>query len=178
MSFFKKIVFLLCVFLVAKGIAQTEETIVWRPNLKLNWSNFKDKAPINNRAAAITASGITYKYTTYFDKKKGNRFTYEVVALFYPNKSWYKPELCTDITLSHEQLHFDIAEIYASKMRLSLSKIKPSKHTRNQVKDIYTAINKELNAYQDLYDSETNYSRDIEKQLLWQTKVKKQLQLK
>ncbi|WKB81655.1 DUF922 domain-containing protein [Cellulophaga omnivescoria] len=178
MLIFKKTFFLLSVLLVISSNAQTEETIVWKPNLVLNWANFKGKTPKNNRAAAVTASGITYKYTTYFNREKGNKFTYEVIALFYPNKSWYRPSISTNVTLAHEQLHFDIAEIYARKMRNRLSKIKPSKNTRKEVKEIYSAINKELNAYQDLYDAETNYSRNLEKQLLWQTKVKKQLKLK
>ncbi|MGJ8734513.1 MAG: DUF922 domain-containing protein, partial [Cellulophaga sp.] len=78
----------------------------------------------------------------------------------------------------HEQIHFDIAELYARKMREKLSKVVPSSNTYKQARAIYTSVNKELDAYQDLYDKETNYSRDLEKQLFWQEKVKKELQLK
>lgn len=178
MLFFKKIVFLIIVFTFFNVSAQNQETIIWKPGVKLSWSNFKGKAPVGNRAAAMTASGVNYKYTTYFDKKNGNKFTYEVIAIFYPRKSWYRPKICTDITLSHEQIHFDIAELYARKMREKLSKVVPSSNTYKQARAIYTSVNKELDAYQDLYDKETNYSRDLEKQLFWQEKVKKELQLK
>ncbi|MCL5245979.1 DUF922 domain-containing protein [Cellulophaga sp. 20_2_10] len=170
MIFFKKICFLLVLVLFSNVQAQTEETILWKPGVKLTWSNFKENAPVSNRVAAITASGINYKYTTSF-KNNSASFTFEIGAFFYPNKSWYKKDLCTDITLSHEQLHFDIAELFARKMRLKLSAIKPSSNTKKEVKDIYTKINKDLEAYQDLYDKETNYSRDIEKQFYWNNKV-------
>ncbi|SFW29818.1 protein of unknown function [Cellulophaga fucicola] len=170
MLFFRKICFLLVLVICKNVQAQTEETILWKPGVKLTWSNFKEKAPVSNRVAAITASGINYKYTTSF-KNNSASFTFEIGAFFYPYKSWYKKDLCTDITLSHEQLHFDIAELFARKMRLKLSTLSPSPNTRKEVKDIYAKINKDLEAYQDLYDKETNYSRDIEKQLFWNKKI-------
>tara|TARA_R110002050_G_scaffold267266_2_gene408878 strand:- start:25860 stop:26336 length:477 start_codon:yes stop_codon:yes gene_type:complete len=145
---------------------QDEETILWQSSRKLNWTDFKG-VPENNRAAAITASGLTYQFST--TKKNGEvvAIDYEVSSYFYPDKSWYRPEVCDTIILSHEQLHFDITELYAREFRRRLKVQKFTSNVKNEVKAIYREINIELNKYQDQYDTETNFSRNREQQLFW-----------
>ncbi len=78
--------------------AQEEyETIAWSEDRKLTWEDFKDKAPKNAIAAATTASGITYQFSTSGTKDK-MVLDYEVSTFFYPNKSWYQPQLCDSLT--------------------------------------------------------------------------------
>lgn len=155
------------------GGNQDDETIVWQPALKLNWSNFKGKSK-NNRAAAVTASGLTYDFST-FTKNGAIKVTYEVSAHFYPNKSWYRAEVCDSLILSHEQLHFDITELHARKLRAAFKNKKFTSNAKNEVKAIYRQINLELNAYQNQYDTETNFSRNREKQLSWNTTIAEKL---
>lgn len=152
------------VFILSMDI-QDEETILWQSSRKLNWTDFKG-VPENNRAAAITASGLTYQFST---KKNGEvvAIDYEVSSYFYPDKSWYRPEVCDTIILSHEQLHFDITELYAREFRRRLKVKKFTSNVKNEVKAIYREINIELNTYQDQYDTETNFSRNREQQLFW-----------
>ena len=45
-----------------------------------------------------------------------------------------------------------------------------------KVKSIYREINKELDDFQNLYDAETNFSRDLDKQEEWMLKITKALQ--
>lgn len=149
--------------------AQDYEVIVWSPDLNLTWSDFKAQ-PSNNRAAATTASGITYRYTTDVigDVMKVD---FTITAHFYPNKSWYRPELVDTHILEHEQLHFDISEIFARKMHERMATTKFTRNVRKEVRKIYNQINKEMNDFQDTYDTETNFSRNREQQEFWKQKI-------
>ncbi len=149
--------------------AQDYDVIAWSPDVKLAWGDFKAE-PMNGRAAAVTASGITYRFTS---ESLGNKvdIDFQVTAHFYPNKSWYRPEHSDANILAHEQLHFDISEIFARKMRKRMKQTKFTRNVRREVKKIYAQINKELEAFQNTYDSETNYSRDREQQQLWKNKI-------
>jgi hypothetical protein len=151
--------------------AQEEyETIAWSQDRKLTWEDFKEKAPKNARAAATTASGITYQFSTSGTRDK-MELDYEISTFFYPNKSWYQPQLCDSLILSHEQLHFDISELFARRMRKRLAKGAFTQNLKAEVKVIYREIMEELEAFQDLYDNQTNFSRDNEQQLLWNSKI-------
>ena len=87
---------------------------------------------------------------------------FEVNAYFYPEESWYKPAVCDTFILGHEQLHFDISELFARKMRGRLRNTTFSENVKQEVRDIYQETLKELEAMQDRYDWETNFSRNRE----------------
>jgi hypothetical protein len=127
--------------------------------------------PQNSQAAAVTASGLTYSFSTI---KKNNvivDINFEVSSFFYPHKSWHQPALSDSLILSHEQLHFDITEVYAEKFRVRLAAATFNNNAKAEVKAIYDQVTRELNKYQNLYDAETNFSRDLEQQLLWNKKI-------
>ncbi|MDP5230098.1 MAG: DUF922 domain-containing protein [Cellulophaga sp.] len=168
MGFAKTIGIVMLLFLISNEIQ--EETILWEKNKKLSWSDFKGTAQ-NNRAAAITASGLTYRFSTTKENNRVVDVDFEVFSYFYPNKSWYIPELCDTVILSHEQLHFDITEVYAQKFRNRLGKATFTNNVKAEVKAIYNQINLELNDYQDVYDLETDYSRDREMQMVWNARI-------
>lgn len=161
------------VFLVAMGTGYAQdddEAIPWSPNRKLTWADFKGEAPVTDRAAATTASGITYQFATTGTRDKMD-IDYTVTTFFYPYKSWYQSHLCDSLILSHEQLHFDISELYARKMRVRMATATFTGNVKAEVKAIYREILEELEAFQDLYDQETNFSRNREQQLLWNAKI-------
>lgn len=80
--------------------------------------------------------------------------------------------------MNHEQLHFDIAELYARKMRKEIQKLKLIKGTIAQFdyRRIHKKIFKEYLEYQKKYDTETDFSRTLSKQKNWEISVAKQLQ--
>nr|WP_299341944.1 DUF922 domain-containing protein [Allomuricauda sp.] len=162
-------------FFVFFGQAQEiEESIPWSPDLKLTWADFKGKIPPAAVPAATTASGISYRYSANLIHHEVD-LDFEVTAFFYPNESWYKPEVCDDLILSHEQLHFDIAELFARKMRRELERTSFSDNVKAEIRRIYKDILQELQDYQERYDWETNFSRNREKQLEWNERVGKAL---
>jgi hypothetical protein len=151
--------------------SQDYETIPWNSKRKLTWNDFQGKIPVNNRAAATTASGITYRFSTS-GTRDNIEVDFKIDTFFYPAKSWYDPSLCDEVILSHEQLHFDISEIYARKMKKRLANESFTySNVKSRVKTIYKEIMQELDAYQNQYDAETNFSRDREQQLIWNKKI-------
>lgn len=163
-------------WLLFVGQTQEYETISWSER-KLTWNDFKGAPPISDRVAATTASGISYRFSTLSTTSKVLKVQFEVSTHFYPNESWYKPELCNDLILSHEQLHFDISELFARKLRKELAEATFTReNVKTKVKAIYNRNNRELSVFQNRYDSETNFSRNRENQLLWNAKIKKALE--
>lgn len=151
-----------------------EESYLWDANTKLTWKDFKGNIPPDVVPAATTASGISYRYSANLLHHEV-RLDFEVNAFFYPNESWYKPEICNDFILAHEQLHFDIAELFARKMRKRLDETSFSDNVKAEIKKIYKEILKELADFQELYDWETNFSRNREQQLRWNKEIAKAL---
>lgn len=150
--------------------AQEYDTLLWQEGEKLTWDDFKGKPPLINRAAATTASGITYRYSA--SRAKGKmEVDFEVSTYFYPQKSWYQSSLCDSVILEHEQLHFDISELYARKLKNRLESREYSKNVKVEVRKIYKKVVEELNDFQNKYDAETNFSRDREKQIVWQATI-------
>lgn len=163
-------------FLGFFGFAQEiEEGVPWNSNIRLTWADFKGKVPPAAVPAATTASGISYTYSANLLHHEVH-LDYEVNAYFYPNESWYRPALCNENTLSHEQLHFDISELFARKMRDRLDRTSFSDDVKAEIRKIYKEILEELQDYQEQYDWETNFSRNREKQAEWNQKIAKALQ--
>ncbi|WP_190808293.1 DUF922 domain-containing protein [Flagellimonas sp. S3867] len=171
-----KIVFITCLiwFGFSGNAQEIEEGVLWDSNLQLNWSDFKGKVPPASIPAATTASGISYKYSANLIHHEVE-LDFEVNAYFYPNESWYKPEICDDLILSHERLHFDITELFARKMRDKLNRTSFSDNVKAEIRKIYKETLNELKEFQSQYDWETNFSRNEAKQLEWNKKITKAL---
>ncbi len=153
---------------------QDLEEMLWSSERRLTWEDFRGEVPRGSGAAATTASGITYQFSS-IETQGGMEVDFVVSAFFYPEKSWYKPSICNELVLSHEQLHFDISELYARKMRDVLRKTRFTKNVKAEIRAIYKRILKELDFFQNRYDKETNFSRDREKQLIWNSKIQEAL---
>ena len=151
--------------------AQEYESIPWSEK-RLTWKDFRGAAPLSDRVAATTASGISYQFSTS-GTRNSFKVDFEISTHFYPNESWYKPDLCDDVILSHEQLHFDISELFARKLRKGFSEATfTHENVKQKIKALYKRNNRELNDFQNQYDTETNFSREREQQLIWNEKIK------
>tara|TARA_R110002012_G_scaffold294228_1_gene490244 strand:- start:346 stop:882 length:537 start_codon:yes stop_codon:yes gene_type:complete len=167
-KFFIAIIFGSCL------LSQDSE-IIWQEHNLLVWENFKGRPDKSSSAAAVTASGISYNYGV---SRVGDRvvgFDATVITHFYPEKSWCKKELINEHILQHEQFHFNITELHSRLLRKTLSELKANPELVSQITGAYKAINIELQKFQELYDSETDYSRNYEVQKEWELKVSKQL---
>jgi hypothetical protein len=152
-----------------------KESITWSENYKLSWGDFKCAPDMNSNAAAITASGLTFGYNVKKENDKVKSFKVEVEARFYPEKSWVKPEEEDNHILAHEQLHFDITELFSRKLRKVISEVSISQNINDKLDGIHAKIVVELNAFQNQYDIETDFSRNFVAQAKWQEFINNEL---
>lgn len=156
---------------------QSQEDVVmpWSDDYRLKWDDFKGNPNPRGEEVAVTASGLSFGYsTTRYSNGKVN-YDFEVTAHFYPEKSWFVEESVNDITLAHERLHFDITELHARKFRQRVQATRFGRNIDFQMDQINNEINEQLRAMQLLYDRETDHSRNIEKQEVWQRYVEDEL---
>lgn len=174
MGFLRCLILCFILAIALKGNCQEENAILWGPEHRLSWSDFKKQPPIDSPVAAITASGIAYRFSAMESRGK-MEVDCTIDAFFYPESSWYRPETANEIILSHEQLHFDISELFARKMRTRIERYTFSSNVKAEMNRIYEQILREMRAFQKSYDDETNFSREVEKQIEWNKRISKEL---
>ena len=152
------------------------DTLQWIPAKKLVWSDFKADAP-RSRFAAYTFTVITMDYSI---KSSGKSFkaNFSITSAFNRQKSWVKnsPESKSDAILRHEQLHFDIAELSARKLRKSLSELNLSRERyAKQIQAVYDEVIGAGDAMQKAYDDETEHGLLQDEQKRWSEKIAREL---
>lgn len=162
---------LFCFFYAFSFTQEICDELPWNNEKKITWQNFKDKPDLNSAHSAITDCRIKMNYYS----KKDTLFV-NVGAILVQSGSWVKVKSKTVALLRHEQVHFDIAEIYARKLRQSISVLKT---TKIKVSEQITLLDKwndeNLKDYQSRYDNETANSVNKKKQVEWDEKVAKEL---
>ena len=99
-----------------------------------------------------------------------SRYTYKVKAVFNRYKSWTLDT--TKYILAHEQLHFDIGELYARKLRKAIKVL--SKKYEMADKYVQSVIDKllaERTLRDDNYDHDTIHGLIKESQHEWAKKI-------
>jgi len=147
--------------------------IEWSASRPLTMADFMGRPGPSDRLAALTTSDLKADASC-----RDFVFTGTVRATFNPNTSWMRnPATATPALLRHEQLHFDITEVYARIMRQKLlvfqakancAKLQPA--FNNLTKGVYDQWDREQNRY----DAETNHGLNAAKQDYWekQTQIK------
>jgi len=166
---------LFCFLFLFIGENSNEETVTWNASRKLTWQDFKADPKQNSDAVALTASGITFGYSLKTSGKRIISFSTSVKAHFYPQKSWYFKDKGNDYILGHEQLHFDITELYARKFREQLKRLIVNQNLKEQMNRLHKTINEALNETQKRYDAQSSHSINTEMQKQWEAFIDKAL---
>jgi len=146
--------------------------IEWAPDIKLEWADFKAK---EKTTAGFAVATSTCGFGLESETLNGNT-SHKIFVRFYCDESWRNSNVNIPAVLAHEQLHFDICEIYGRKLYKELLKLKSSgKLDNKKVENIYNNMMNAYNEYQDLYDLETDHSTNGKKQQEWNEKVKREL---
>jgi len=151
--------------------------IMWSKDKKISWSDFKGAVDENDEYKARSCIKIVQNENYKF---KGSILTatIDVRATFNPNCSWARLEIKEDVSLlSHEQGHFDIAEIYDRKLRKALKELPSSSGiiAENNISNLIDKYCAGMDSEGTLYDTETNHSQDVKKQQEWNAKIIKHL---
>ncbi len=164
---------LLCGLLI--GNLTPPERHSYQEHPKLSWQDFKGTPSGSSPHRASINSGLSYTYHG-MDQSTIGRPHYKVYAYFYPQLSWRRDLNETDpALLAHEQLHWDITEVYARKLRVAYHRYRPRKDPKSEMDYIFQVFEKKRKAVQDKYDLETRHGRDKEAQLKWWVAINEEL---
>ena len=146
-----------------------EDSIKWQEDRRLTWDDFK-AAPLKlGNTAAMTTTHLGFSYSV-----TNGKVTYKIDCRFEKNKSWGLVK--NDWILRHEQGHFDIAEIFARKLNKSINEYQFNRSSFQQDLDmIYKSVVDDKERYQQVYDNETDYSRNKANQEEWLKNIESEL---
>jgi hypothetical protein len=145
--------------------------IRWNDKEPLRWEDFSGKINDTSWFDAECFAEIRYNYK--FNNLKN--FQFDVFANFDKNTSWIKKEYKSEALLKHEQLHFDIAQLFSLRIKEMFENYK---FTQNYLAEIRLLFNKRKLEYlsiQHQYDEETGHSLDKKKQSEWENFVTTEL---
>ena len=152
--------------------------IPWSAARPLSWGDFQGAAPPGGEEAAKTAYGIYYAW-----KCRGRAFEFQAIAAFHRDDSWVKVQVLSDTTesgrvLGHEQTHFNIAELYARRMRRRFAGFaRPCAMSDDQLGFEARRILDEERTFQRRYDAETGHGLERREQAAWEAEIRRQLRL-
>lgn len=153
------------------SFTQDANLILWKEGNKLSWGDFKGKPDASSSKKANTSSEISIALQV-----KNKVAFVGITTCFNKNNSWVK-EIKTDYLLNHEQVHFDITELWARKFREKIKdKVFPLASFQNEISAIRSEIFKGNKDMQDIYDKETNHSVVAASQKKWEKKIAEDLQ--
>jgi len=149
--------------------------IIWSPDRKLTWDDFKRKP---KEGTGLDAESSVYIKPSSVKCENGKVIS-NVQVLFEPDESWVDPNKKSDALLAHEQGHFDLAEVYARKLRKKLSELaslcEDKKKFADAVKEALRQNSDELRKAEEKYDEDTNHGDDADKQKQAADDIKKGL---
>jgi hypothetical protein len=163
------LLFLSITFFSFTNNPESRDVIVWNEYRPLTWDDFQGKR--TEDAAGDAGTVVQIKAKPYMVK---DQVKYDVFAVFVKNKSWADAQ--SQELLAHEQLHFDIAELYARKIRKEIAALADA--SENEVKVYNRAIQHLLNESNEMdiqYDLETLHGAMQKKQAEWVKNVKAEL---
>jgi hypothetical protein len=148
------------------------EEIPWSEARVLAYGDFKGAIPEETSWAALTSSYVYFTYGT----TNGKLSSYKVYAAFRKNESWMKVKNAA--VLSHEQLHFNLTEIYTRKLYQQLGDLqKESVNVPEKAKSLFQRINATCDSVQKQYDSQTAHGTLEDEQAEWKKKTDSLLKL-
>lgn len=177
MKYVLKLLSLCLLFLTVSSFQNDGNIIVWNKNRKLTWNDFQGKITNDKTNEVINvykeieedAARSRVAIALYFQCKDG-KANHTVRAEFEKNNSWYYANGKSDDVLRHEQLHFDITEIFARKLIANLATLN-NPCDKSSVSKIYQANDNAFVEFAKKYDIETSHGVNKKLQNEWEIKV-------
>jgi hypothetical protein len=168
--------FFVALLFCATALTGRAQDISWSNDTKLTWNDFKGTPDSRSPFFAASRYRLLYAFNSHYSSEnKTYTLTFKVQGVFIPNLSWVKKDRKSDALLAHEQLHFDINELYARKL---LQKFQAKTYTSNfesEVKQIFMSVSQEEYDLQNRYDRESQHSINRSAQTAWKKLIYEQL---
>ena len=150
------------------------QNIKWTADRNLAWDDFQGTADASSKYHAQTQSGVKYSYRWQSSYSKAI-YTFEVFSYYDKSLSWVKRGKLTPELLAHEQLHFDISELHARKLKQSVTKATFTKRYKSEINKLFKENQTARETMQERYDRETEHMKNYKIQLEWQKYVDEEL---
>lgn len=152
-----------------------ERVISYQKKKNLRLENFLQVPPSDHPALAITTSGFSFQANA----RKLNEETeimIRVSCLFYPERSWIKPDGLNPTTLNHEQRHFDLSFIACNRfMKAVRGEEMGMTDFKIRLNELYQIHNGWLIQMQQQYDQETANGLNSQEQQRWNQQIDRML---
>lgn len=149
------------------------DVIYWSPDYKLTWNDFEGQPRFDYESiSALTSSGIIH-----YKGCKDGEITFKVQAYFEKDESWVKEEALTDHHLTHEQIHFDITELAARRLRKSLKERKFKCGEEAEFETFVSTFIDNWRHEQKSFDFQSQHSLNKVQQKEWFYKIEMELSL-
>ena len=145
---------------------------IWAENRTIRWDDFLGQVNDSSIYDAEAFAEVRYKYE--FQENGSPKF--EVFATFNRRTSWSKRHRQSESLLRHEQLHFDIAQLYALKLKEEFERYQYTDDFTREIQQIFNGMKAEYHFMQIQCDEATNHSLNKEKQAEWENFVSRELQ--
>jgi len=157
---------------------------------QLTWADFQGStAPLGPEVAKIMSGVHVDPFEVEVEHLEGNSWIArakdpKVYSFMDPSLSGVRPAGNSAYTLAHEQLHFDISELYARKILTALREVEVEGDDPVRVRfdleerlfRVRAELLSELGGMQDRYDRDCGHGKKKRNQKNWQKKIAKKLQ--
>lgn len=155
--------------------------LIWDENYKLQVTDFLSKTRSKKAdKKAIAHVNVHIKVKICLNQKE-NKITFYVISFLNKNQSWIhermkKSQKKIDETLFHEQVHFDITELYARKIRKEITKKLGNVYNNNKLKKLEEIIDKNFNEWDKHHEKFHNETRGfLDDEEKWYENLKEEL---
>lgn len=168
------LVFIQCLQLSAQTFLKvdTAQFIEWKNAKRLSWENYQIKKLQKGSGELFALTSVIHSVRGEVTDGKPN---FEVKVLFVKKDSWSTTDQNSAL-LAHEQLHFDLAELYGRKIRNDIEALgKGNEQDLKVYKRRITILLAQFKARSIEYDNETVHGQEIEEQKEWEMYVNSEL---
>ncbi|MGB0840229.1 MAG: DUF922 domain-containing protein [Chitinophagales bacterium] len=149
--------------------AQT--TIEWGKYHLLKWSDFKGVPENNSYFSAVSALYLQESHAC----DRYNGFEFEIKAMFDKEGSWSRNKKSLKL-LRHEQLHFDLTEFYARKLRKRFEALENAcMLPEYRIQEVVDEVFYDMVKAHESYDKMTKHGLVREEQEHWRIFVRERL---
>ena len=153
----------------AQSLKLPPGSIRWSAERPLTVADFQARPRPSETLAALTSTDINTGASCRNDELRGT-----ARASFDPASSWVRdPARLTPALLRHEQLHFDLTEVYARRLRQQLALLQlPCEQMSPAFQRLSQAGYAAWQLAEDAYDRDTRHGLDAAQQARWEQLVR------
>jgi hypothetical protein len=175
--------------LASLALADGAQPVPWSAERPLTWADFLG-SPSPDDSPTIAAQthillNYRYQYVSSYDSSAKQYCARIYVAalqvdcMFDPLGSWVRSDARTARVLNHEQRHFDLANVYAVKIRTAIGNAAAYGSTseaaqealKAQVQSIASGLAQRWHETDDSYESETANGTNAAAQTVWDQRI-------